>query len=207
MICTRPIGIINNGLGNVGSVKSAFEFYGYPVTLLEDSGDLRNVSLIVLAGVGSFGTAVRTLRRRGLWKALEHAVREDETPVLGLCLGMQLFADQGYEDGEERGFGWVPGRVVKIRTPNVKVPHIGWDRVEFNDPEVFRGMRYHHFYYMHSYHFVPEDPGSIIATTQYGDDPIVAGVRRGSIIGLQFHPEKSQSDGLRVLRNVVEASR
>lgn len=205
MICTQPIGIINNGLGNVGSVKSAFEFYGYPVVLLDNARSMKDASLIVLAGVGSFGSAARTLRQRNLWEALDRAVCEDGVPILGLCLGMQLFADRGFEDGEEKGFGWIPGRVVKITTPGVKVPHIGWDRVEANDSQVFRGMRYYHFYYMHSYHFVPEDSRSIIATTRYGEDVLVAGIRKGSIIGLQFHPEKSQSDGLRVLRNIVEA--
>jgi len=205
VICTQPIGIINNGLGNVGSVKSAFEFYGYPVELVDHPRKIRNLSLIVLAGVGSFGTAVRNLKQRHLWEALDQAVIENGIPILGLCLGMQLFADSGFEDGEEDGFGWVPGSVVKITTPGVKVPHIGWDRVEFNDPDIFRGMRYHHFYYMHSYHVVPEDPESIIGTTQYGADTIVAGIRKDNIIGLQFHPEKSQSDGLRVLRNIVEA--
>lgn len=198
------IGIVNYSIGNVGSVYSAFEFYRYDVRLVDEPGALKDCDLIVLAGVGNFSTATSRLKSLKLWEKLDRHVRIKKKPLLGICLGMQLFADSSSEGGQNLGFGWMPGKVVKLDSCQVQVPHMGWNRVEPGEKTLFRGVRYGYFYYMHSYHFIPEDPKVVLARTSYGKESLVACVRKGNIIGVQFHPEKSQGDGLRFLRNTVE---
>ncbi|OGW13375.1 MAG: imidazole glycerol phosphate synthase, glutamine amidotransferase subunit [Nitrospirae bacterium GWA2_42_11] len=198
------IGIVNYSLGNVGSVYSAFGFYGYDVALVRRPEELEKYDVIVLAGVGNFNTAVSKLKQYQFWDRLNYEVTVKKKPVLGICLGMQLFADISYEGGENKGFGWISGRVVKIEDHSTKVPHIGWDEIKPLDDKLFKGMQNNSFYYMHSYHFVPEDKGVTKAVTRYGDLEIVAAIRKDNIVGVQFHPEKSQGDGLRLLRNFLE---
>lgn len=198
------IGIVNYSLGNVGSVYSAFKFYKYDVVLVDKPTDLDDIDVIILAGVGNCKTAVSKLRELKFWHKLDHEVLVNKKPTLGICLGMQLFADINYEDGENKGFGWVKGKVVKIEGRSLRVPHIGWDEVKPLDNGLFRGMLSGYFYFMHSYHFIPEDKTVITAITKYGDIEIVSAVRKDNIVGVQFHPEKSQGDGLRVLRNFLE---
>jgi len=198
------IGIVNYSLGNVGSVYSAFGFYGYDVFLVNRPEELEKYDVIVLAGVGNFNTAVSKLKQYQFWDRLNYEVTVKKKPVLGICLGMQLFADISYEGGENKGFGWISGRVVKIEDHSTKVPHIGWDEIKPLDDKLFKGMQNNSFYYMHSYHFVPEDKGVTKAVTRYGDLEIVAAIRKDNIVGVQFHPEKSQGDGLRLLRNFLE---
>lgn len=198
------VGIINNGIGNLGSVLSALAFYKYRVSLLDSPKGIEQCDVLVLAGVGSFHSGVSSLRDKGFWEKLDEAVRVHEKPVLGLCLGMHLFASKGYEDGESAGFGWIPGKVIRLNGEGAKVPHIGWEKIDCRESKIFKGFRYGSFYFMHSFHFVPDDPETIIATVPYGNQSIVTGVRIGNIIGFQFHPEKSQGDGLRLLRNVME---
>ena len=198
------IGIVNNGIGNVGSVLSALKFYKYGVSLLESPESIDESDALVLAGVGSFASGVSSLSLSGFWKRLEEAVTVEKKPVLGLCLGMQLFATSGFENGEYEGFGWIPGSVLRLESSDDKVPHIGWTEVDWGESPLFHGIRYGSFYFMHSYHFVPENPETVIATAMHGSRSIVAAVRSGNIVGLQFHPEKSQGDGLRILRNIME---
>lgn len=198
------IGIVNISIGNVGSVYSAFNFYNYDVALIDSPDILNGFDVIVLAGVGNFKAASLRLRELKFWDRLNEEVIVKKKPVLGICLGMQLFADISYEGGENKGFGWIKGKVVKIDGNSVKVPHIGWDDVKPLDDNLFKGMRYSSFYFMHSYHFVPDDKSVIKATTRYGDLEIVSAVGKDSILGVQFHPEKSQGDGLRLLRNFLE---
>lgn len=199
------IGIINYSIGNVGSVLSAFSFYDYDTVLVGDARDLAAVDVTVLAGVGNFKTATKRLLETGFWDALNEHVVEKQKPVLGICLGMQLFSSVSHEDGETQGLGWIPGEVRLIEDPSVRVPHIGWDDVRTSDEQLFARVRSHDFYFMHSYHFVPADPSVVIATTRYGHTDLVAAVRKHNVVGVQFHPEKSQGDGLRLLRNYVEA--
>lgn len=198
------IRILNYSLGNVGSVLSAFEFYGYDVKIVHDNKEVELADLLILAGVGNFPTAISLLKKKGFWDILNKEVLVKKKPILGICLGMQLFADVSYEDGESRGFGWIKGKVVKIDSSQVKVPHIGWNQVKPADLTFFNRMKYNNFYFMHSYHFIVENSENIIATTQYGNTNIVSALRKDNIIGVQFHPEKSQGDGLRLLTNFVE---
>lgn len=198
------IGIVNYSLGNVGSVYSAFRFYKYDVSLIDKPEDLDDIDVIVLAGVGNFKTAVSKLKEYKFWDKLNHEVLVKKKPTLGICLGMQLFADVSYEDGETEGFGWIKGNVVKIEGKSLKIPHIGWDEVKPFNGDMFKGLLNNFFYYMHSYHFIPKDRNVIMATTRYGDIDIVSAVWKDNIVGVQFHPEKSQGDGLRLLRNFLE---
>ena len=198
------IGIVNYSIGNVGSVYSALEFYHYNVRLVDDPHVIKKSDLIVLAGVGNFSTATSRLKELKLWETIDYYVREKKKPLLGICLGMQLFADSSSEGGENSGFGWIKGKVIKLEGKEIQVPHMGWDKVEPKGTELFQGVRYGFFYYMHSYHFIPDDPKLILAKTPYGSNDLVACVKKDNIIGVQFHPEKSQGDGLRFLKNSIE---
>jgi len=201
---SAKIALIDYGIGNVGSVKSACEFYGYDVSLVREPHRLKSFDLIILAGVGNFSTAVEHLKQTGFWSELNNLVSAKKKPLLGICLGMQVFAEMGYEDGENKGFGWLKGKVVKIEDKSVRVPHIGWDKVKSLNRQLFKKMRYRYFYFMHSYHFVPDDPRVIAGVTHYGHTHIVSAVKKDNLVGVQFHPEKSQGDGLRFLRNTIE---
>jgi len=198
------IGVVNNGMSNVGSVMSAFEFYRHQTELIDRPEGLTRPDLLVLAGVGSFNTAVARLKESGLWDALQDQVLVRRKPILGICLGMQLFATVGFENGQTGGFGWIPGKVVRIEAPTVRVPHMGWDEVIPRDARLFNRVKANSFYYMHSYHLIPDDDAVIAATTPYGAGDLVAAVVKENIVGTQFHPEKSQGDGMRFLQNVLE---
>jgi glutamine amidotransferase len=197
------IGIINYGLSNMGSVYSAFRFYNSNVKLINGPGELDKTDVIVLAGVGNFKVAVSRLKQKGFWSDLNYQVKNKKKLILGICLGMQLFADVSYEDGRSYGFGWIKGEVIKMDNHYFRVPHIGWDEVKFRNTSLFSGMRYNFFYFMHSYHFRPNDKKVIIGVTGNKDFEIVSAVRKNNIVGVQFHPEKSQGDGLRFLKNFL----
>lgn len=167
--------------------------------------DLDVVDIIVLTGVGNFKIAAERLKEFNFWSKLEEEVIKKKKPILGICLGMQLFADTSDEGGENNGFGWIKGKVVKLSGDSMRIPHIGWDEVHPTDENMFRGIRYNSFYFMHSFHFIPEDKSLIRAKMKYGDSEIVAAVRKDNIVGVQFHPEKSQGDGLRFLRNFIDS--
>ena len=201
----REIGIVECGTGNIGSVCNAFRFYGYRVNICNTKTDIRNVDIIVMAGVGSFKNAVRRLKKRELWDQLKTDIMIKKKPALGICLGMQLFSSFGHEDGREEGLNFIKGATVKMEWAKT-LPHIGWNRISGKDKRLFRKIRYPYFYFMHSYHFLPEDSGCVIAHAEYEGGKIISVIRKDNIVGVQFHPEKSQGDGLRFIRNFVESS-
>lgn len=197
------VSIVNISLSNVGSVEAAFRFLGAEVRLATTPGEMAGADLVVLAGVGNFMTAAAKLRQSGFAQALEREANVGGLPVLGICLGMQLFADVGQEGEETPGFGWIPGRVTRLCGTDCKVPHIGWNISTPSPCSIFtHGPQT--YYFMHSYHFIPEEPAHILATTTYGNQQIASAVRRKNFIGVQFHPEKSQGEGLRFLKAVLE---
>lgn len=198
------IGIIDYGIGNLGSIHSAFKFYDYDVDLVKTPEKIRDSDILVLAGVGNFPTSISRLKELDLFSLLNEEVIDKKKPILGICLGMQMFAEYSYENGKTRGFGWIEGEVNKIDDQEVKVPHIGWDYVENSDPSLFNRMKYSVYYFMHSYHFMPKNQDNVIGITNYGPVGIVSAIRKDQIVGVQFHPEKSQGDGLRFLTNFVE---
>jgi imidazole glycerol-phosphate synthase subunit HisH len=201
------IGIVECGIGNIGSVCNAFRFYGYHAKICNTKTDIRNSERIVIAGVGSFKSAVTRLKRQGLWHQLKKDILIEKKPALGICLGMQLFSSFGHEDGGEEGLNFIKGDTVKMEWAKT-LPHMGWNKIIIRkDRRLFKKIRYPYFYFMHSYHFLPEDAGRIIAYAEYEGAKIASVIRKDNIIGVQFHPEKSQGDGLRFIRNFVESSK
>jgi len=198
------IGIVNYNIGNIGSVRSAFRFFKLDVRFVQTPQELENVDVIVLAGVGNFITAVRRLKALKMWDKIDKEVTVKKKPVIGICLGMQLFSDLSYEGGRTKGFGWIEGQVVKMDGKDLRIPHIGWNRVNTSGKGIFNGIQNNYFYFMHSYHFVPKNKNLICGVTDYGDLKIVSAVKKDNIIGVQFHPEKSQSGGLRLLKNMIK---
>jgi imidazole glycerol phosphate synthase glutamine amidotransferase subunit len=198
--------IVDYGMGNLRSVAKAFETLGYKVLVSGRPEDVEVAERIVLPGVGAFGDGMRELRERGLLDVLRHRVVEEGVPFLGICLGMQLLADRGKENGIHAGLGWLAGETIAIapRDPALKVPHIGWNDVTPRGATtLLKGVgEPRTFYFVHGYHLVPADPGVITGTVDY-DGALVAAVERGNLCGTQFHPEKSQRAGLAVLRNFM----
>lgn len=201
------IAIIDYQMGNLRSVQKGFERVGHAAAITSDPSILAKASKIVLPGVGAFADAIAELHRRELVGPINDAI-ESGKPFLGICLGLQLLFDHGFEDGEHEGLGIIPGEVRKFEIPSeYKVPHMGWNQVRFQRrAPIFEGISNDaHFYFVHSYYVVPEDEGVIDGEASY-PDPFCASIWRDNLFATQFHPEKSQGDGLRVLRNFAELS-
>jgi glutamine amidotransferase len=195
------IAIVDYGIGNLGSVTKAFRHAGATCLLTGDPERLRRAELLVLPGDGAFGAAMAELTRRGLLGVLLDAVRSG-TPLVGICIGMQLLFEESEEHGRHQGLGLLPGRVRRIPGP-LPVPHMGWNRLRLRRPDsLFEGVAEgSHVYFVHSYYCdAPQE--LVLATTDYGVE-LAAVVRRGRVVGVQFHPEKSQGVGLRMVANVV----
>lgn len=199
------IAVIDLGMGNLRSVAKAIEAQGQDVVLAQEPAQAQAASHLVLPGVGAFAVASARLAARGWDLALRDRVALG-TPLLGICLGMQLLADSGVEGGASRGLGLVPGRVPAIPvSAGLPVPHMGWNCVRLlRRHPVLAGVKdLRDFYFVHSYHFRVEDGHDVVATTDYGEH-YAAVVARGSVVGCQFHPEKSQRNGLRILDNFCQ---
>lgn len=196
------IAMVNMNLGNLGSVREAFRRVGAEVQIVQRPEDIVRAPAVIVPGVGAFGDGMRALRDQGLVEPLRDHARRGK-PLLGICLGMQLLAEAGEEYGHHEGLGLLPGRVVKLRPADAsaRVPNMGWCDVRHHKPgglfvNVPDGEA---FYFAHSYHVQAADPRDVVATIQYGGQELVAAVQRGSLFGVQFHPEKSQDGGLNVL--------
>ncbi len=197
------IGIIDYGMGNIGSVAKAFDYLGVKAKIGEKPGELEDVHAIVLPGVGAFRDAMRNLEKRGFIEFLQKEVVEKKKPYLGICLGLQLIFEVSEEFGETRGFGWVPGRVVKFHlSDEYKIPHMGWNQIWLRGehPVFDRIGSGDYFYFVHSYYSSPSTDKFTFATTDYGVD-FNSVVVKDNIIAVQFHPEKSGKLGLRILNN------
>ena len=211
------IGIIDYGVGNLGSVLRALEELRVAPILVTRAIDMHAMDSLILPGVGNFSDCARLLGERGWTQALQDEVRGGEKPLLGVCVGMQLLASCSMEGADVEapegtpGLGFIPGHVEHLRRLgcSLRVPHVGWNDVTISTEKcgLFDGIPDGtDFYFVHSYAFVPEDPADILATTDYGI-PVTAAVRRGHVWGTQFHPEKSSRAGFRLLRNFIEAPR
>ena len=202
------ITIVDYGMGNLRSVVNAFEALNTEVTVTDDPAALERATGVVLPGVGAFGDGMRNLIARGFREPLEACVVRRGVPYLGICLGMQFLVEESLEDGRHQGLGWIRGRVERIEpgNPACKVPHMGWNELEFPRPSaLFEGLPERPvFYFVHSYHVVvpPPDADVVTASCSHGV-PVAAALQRGNLFGVQFHPEKSQQVGLRVLDNFV----
>lgn len=204
------ITIIDYGIGNLRSIEKAFERVGQKVLRTDQAEAVAAADHLVLPGVGAFGACVDEVRRRGLEQPIREAVRRG-APFLGVCVGMQMLFEIGEELGPHRGLGILPGRVVRFKSsyasgangsPRLKVPHMGWNTLwpRYASPLLGGIEPGGHCYFVHSYHAVVEEASDVLATTRYGLD-FAAIVARDNVFGVQFHPEKSQRNGLRILEN------
>ena len=206
--------VIDYGSGNLRSAAKAVERAARDsgldesaVTVTSEAADLDGATHIVLPGVGAFADCMSGLKALpGMIAALEENVRGRKKPFLGICVGMQLMAERGLEYGAHQGLGWIGGEVRRIEPgpAQLKIPHMGWNELELCKPHpVFDGLKSGaHAYFVHSYHLVAASPSDVAATTQYGG-PIVAAIARANLVGTQFHPEKSQETGLRLIANFL----
>jgi len=206
--------IIDYGSGNLRSCAKAFEagaraigLEASVVAVTSEPKDVAAATHIVLPGQGAFADCMKGLSSlSGMVDALTRAVLVEGKPFLGICVGLQLLATRGFEHGTYAGLGWIPGEVHRIEpgAAHLKVPHMGWNELAIKRAHpVFEGIANGaHAYFVHSYHFVPSDPATLIATADYGV-PLTAAAGRDNIAGTQFHPEKSQATGLRIVGNFL----
>lgn len=196
------IGIVNLEMGNLRSVKNAVLTCGHDIEQVDTPDGLENYSHLILPGVGHFGAGARALDEKGFRAPLAQHIAAGK-PLLGLCVGMQLLATLGTEGGEFDGLGFVPGVVRRIPDkPGRAIPHVGWNSLNIRKKHpVLEGLKNDRdVYFVHSYAFHCDDAADLVAETDYGD-PVTAIVGQGSVIGMQFHPEKSQLNGLKLLEN------
>lgn len=202
--------IVDHGLGNLRSVAMKFARLKFEATVSADPAVILGADKLVLPGVGSFDTAMKNLRAADLVTALNEAVLERKTPILGICLGMQLFT-RGSEEGSKLGLGWIDGETRKLVSPpggeKIRVPHVGWNTLTPRDgsPLFFGISPRERYYFVHSYAVFCDDPEQIAAETTYGPT-FASAVRRDNIYGTQFHPEKSHHHGLAMLENFARLS-
>jgi glutamine amidotransferase len=200
------IAIVNYGMGNLASVRRAFEDIGADAYIADHPIAMYEANRVVLPGVGAFGEGMKNLRGAGWAQALHDAVVLQRKPLLGICLGMQMLAATGEEGGRSDGLGLIPGRVRRLDTLGCKlrIPHVGWNEVQFRTQDaMFGGIPDRSdFYFVHSYALVPDNNAHVIATAPYDCD-VPAVVRNGNVFGCQFHPEKSSRVGRQLLRNFV----
>ena len=196
------INIVDYGMGNLRSVQKAFEKLGVEATICNTASDLANAEKMVLPGVGAFRDAFHELRRQEMTEPILEHIRQ-EKPFLGICLGLHLLFDVSYEDGTWEGLGIVPGKVVRFENqPGLKIPHMGWNLLDFvGQSPLLEGIPNGSFvYFVHGYYVVPDDDSVVAARTHHGQ-PFVAMIQRGNLFATQFHPEKSQRVGLKLLSN------
>ena len=210
------VGVIDYGVGNLGSVMRALEELRVTPVLVTRTIDMHTVDSLILPGVGNFADCARSLDEGGWTQALRDEVQVAVKPLLGICVGMQLLASTSMEGVTDNatnstpGLGFIPGRIENLRTLGcgLRIPHVGWNEVKSQSTsgrlfdDIPDGTD---FYFVHSYAFVPDDPAHVLATTVY-DISVTAAVRNGNIWGTQFHPEKSSRAGFRLLRNFIENS-
>lgn len=194
-------------MGNVTSVANAFRAIGANVFISNRFDEIETADRIVLPGVGAFGEGVKHLRELNLIKPLEELVLKRKKPFLGICLGMQLLATIGHEFEINQGLNWIPGEVNQLAVGNLRLPHIGWNNFSAlpQPSSLLSGIGTDvDFYYVHSYHFVPKDTSTVMATCEYGQT-FPAVIAWENIMGVQFHPEKSQKAGEKLLLNFIKS--
>jgi len=202
--------IVDYNSGNISSVINSFKEVAKNKVNIEVTSDLNKIKSsdkVVLPGQGSFKSCVDALNKiSGLVDTLNEFAINDEKIILGICVGLQMFADIGYEEIETKGLGWIPGKVSKINNQNnkYKLPHIGWNEINMaKESKIFKDIENKsHMYFVHSYEFIPEDKNVVLATTDYSSN-IVCAIEKENIFGTQFHPEKSDKTGLKIIDNFI----
>lgn len=200
------VAIVDYDAGNLDSVRRAVQECGGVPFVVERPDQFAEASHVILPGVGSFATGMRRLRERSLNEGLQEYVHGRGIPLLGVCLGMQLMATRGWEGTETAGLGWIEGEVQRLRpsVPTERIPHVGWNEVDVvrRSPLFLGSVSGRDFYFVHSFHLACRDEEDVIATTPYCGR-FVAAIERGNLLGVQFHPEKSQRAGFQLLRNFL----
>jgi len=200
--------VVDYGAGNVESVLNALSLLkgDDEILISNNPADLKSASHLILPGVGAFGDCVEGLKSaEGLLSELRKQVLTEKKPFLGICVGMQVLANVGYENGEHQGLGFVNGKVEKISGENLKIPHMGWNEliVKPSKHEVLKDIKTgEHFYFANSFHFVAQNENNVLAQVEYGEK-LTAIVAKENIFGVQFHPEKSGEAGLKLLKNFL----
>jgi len=202
--------IVDYKSGNISSVINSFKEVAKDKVTIEVTSDINKIKSsdkVVLPGQGSFKSCVDALNKiKGLADTLNEFAINNKKPLLGICVGLQMFADVGYEEIETNGLGWISGKVSKIDNQNgkFKLPHIGWNQINIvKDSKIFKDIENNsHMYFVHSYEFIPEDKNVISATTDYSSN-IVCSIEKENIFGTQFHPEKSDKFGLKIIDNFI----
>ena len=202
--------IVDYNSGNISSVINSFKEVAKDKVNIEVTSDLNKIKSsdkVVLPGQGSFKSCVDALNNiSGLVDTLNDFAINNKKPLLGICVGLQMLADVGYEETQTKGLGWIPGKVTKIDNQNgkYKLPHIGWNEIKIiKDSKIFKDIKdKSHMYFVHSYEFIPDDKNSIAATTNYSSNHVCA-VEIENIFGTQFHPEKSDKIGLKIIDNFI----
>lgn len=197
------VAIIDYGMGNVLSVQKALNAVGVKSVITDKEAEIAGCSHIILPGVGSFKKAMENLHAKNLVPVLKKEVTEKNKPFLGICLGMQLLAQKGFENGETDGLGFISGKVEVIPDNNLPTTHIGWNNITVKNNKYFTNVRDNNFYFVHSYCLVPQNEEDIAATVDYGCQ-LVAAVQNKNVFGTQFHPEKSQLEGIAILKNFLQ---
>ena len=203
--------IVDYQSGNISSVINSFTEVAKGKVNIEVTSDIKKIKFsdkIVLPGQGSFKSCIDSLNGiNGLADTLKEFAITNKKPLLGICVGLQMFADVGYEEAETKGLGWISGKVSKIDNQNgkFKLPHIGWNEIEIQkESKIFKDIKNKsHMYFVHSYEFIPEDKSVISATTDYSSK-IVCSIERHNLFGTQFHPEKSDKTGLKIIENFIK---
>ncbi|MDB4810298.1 imidazole glycerol phosphate synthase subunit HisH [bacterium] len=200
------IGVIDYGAGNLRSVCNSLKKLSVNSTLIRSPEDIKDISSIIFPGVGSFGDSSEQLKKQRLFDPIKSWLKEDR-PFLGICIGFQMLFEKSDESPNSDGFGIIPGKVVRFPEENLlKVPHMGWNEIKFensSDP-IWQGIKTStHFYFVHSYYPEPLESNSVSSITSYGLE-FASSVRCGNIFGTQFHPEKSQAAGLKLISNFLE---
>jgi len=200
--------IVDYGVGNLASIRNMLKKIGVEALISSKAEDILAADKLILPGVGAFDTCAEKLQQSGLLEALMQKVIKEKTPVLGVCVGMQLLT-QGSEEGKLPGLGWIKGKIVRFNQAklpsSLKIPHMGWREVKLNkESRLFKEMfEEPRFYFVHSYHPVLDNAADALVTADYGYS-FVAGMEHDNIIGVQFHPEKSHKFGMKLLENFVK---
>lgn len=201
------ISIVDYGMGNLNSIQKSFNKLKVITTITSNPNEIKNADKIILPGVGHFGKAIENLNNLNLTEPLSEAVLVKQKPILGICLGMQLFANYS-EEGNAKGLGWIDGNVEKFKTSDTlkyKIPHMGWNQISISKKSALLNdiPNLSEFYFVHSYHFINKDNQDKLCETNY-EYAFTSAIEKNNIFGVQFHPEKSHDAGQLLLKNFIE---